>query len=414
MTTTRMLKRWCLLLVLIISATAIAACGTTNMPQNNQQDTSGLQAGPDAENNTPGADDTDAIAAVPGDETNGQPDATGTTTADATSTTGVDTAPGAPDTTTPAPIKVGRNDHTLTLEGPPRAFIVYVSEKAKASGNAPVVFMFHGSGQTGQHFYEGSRWREIADLEGLIVVFPQALVYCYYQDDNKDGDFDDKGERSVGTKWAQGALGDPERMPLCSKAVLDTLTPDNRKAANHPLNDDVAFVKAMVDFLKGSYPIDAKRIYASGFSNGSAFVSRLTLEMSETFAATHGQAGLLKLTPVPTSRPISMILSIGAKDDRFTTPYGVQSFPLDESLLTIPGFRIRTVDAYLAMLQLTDDYTFEQKTIDGRTVASFSYTTSTIGASNSYQFLMIEGLYHVYPPFAPALLWQFFSQHKLP
>jgi poly(3-hydroxybutyrate) depolymerase len=94
------------------------------------------------------------------------------------------TDPPAPATATPAPAATeapsvepleyttGRNDYVMMLEGVPREFIVYVPPSYDAALPAPVVFMFHGSNQSGQLMYESTAWVDKADQEGFLVVFP--------------------------------------------------------------------------------------------------------------------------------------------------------------------------------------------------------------------------------------------------
>ena len=64
---------------------------------------------------------------------------------------------------------------------------------------------------------------------------------------------------------------------------------DGRKASSIPSQaqqvDDVAFVAAMIRELEGRRPIDPKRIFAAGFSNGGIFVHFLANELSSRIAA---------------------------------------------------------------------------------------------------------------------------------
>lgn len=325
-----------------------------------------------------------------------------------------------PDNSSPVVPKVGSNFHTIMVDGVKREFIVYFSESAKKNGNAPVVYMFHGSGQDGKTFHDESHWRETSDREGLISVFPTGLIYCYFEDNNANGVFGDPGERSVGTKWTQGLLGEPKGMPLCDQSVLATLPAGNRALADHPLQDDILFVKAMNAFLKANYPVDTKRFYASGFSNGAAFVERLTLEMSDVFAATHAHAGTLGLPPVPLKRAIGHIFSVGGKDDRFTVPLGVAEIPLKESILTdFPLIKTTIILPSLTMLQLQDSYTYSESKAGKQKVIQFSYTTSKVGWKNQFISVVIEGLFHQYPNgtnhplVGPDVVWDFFKQYSL-
>lgn len=310
----------------------------------------------------------------------------------------------------------GKHVHTLTVDGLAREVIVYVPELAAGTTPAPVVFMFHGTGGDGERFYQISGWKEKADAEGLIAVFPSALTYCLKEDENGDGDFDDPAETKVTTKWAAGELGNPAVMPLCSAAELALLSADQRALADHPLMDDVAYIDAILALLGDRYVVDATRVFASGFSNGASMTSRLALERSDRFAAIAAAAGSLTVPPAPAARPISLVFSVGHVDPRVTAVLGIPALPLDASLLTdVPEVKRVVVDPYLTVLQLADAYTYDERLIAGKKVVRFTWATSLVGATNTFELLVIEDLAHEYPngrnhPLSIVdPLWQFFT-----
>jgi polyhydroxybutyrate depolymerase len=297
---------------------------------------------------------------------------------------------------------------------------VYVPALAAGQVAAPVVFMFHGTSGDGEKFYNISGWKEKADAEGLIAVFPSALTYCLKEDDNHDGDFDDAGEQKVTTKWAAGKLGDPLEMPLCTAAELAMLSPANQALADHPLHDDVGYVDAMLDLLASSYVVDAQRIYASGFSNGASFTSRLALERADRFAAIAAASGSLTMTPALTARPLSFVFTIGEVEDGVLEALGIPALPMTETLLAdYPVFTAAMVDPMLATLGLTSDFVYSEATMAGKKLSRFTFSTSTRGASNVLHVVVIEGATHQYPNGTnhPVVivdpLWQFFSGESL-
>lgn len=310
----------------------------------------------------------------------------------------------------------GKHLETLTVGGQPRTFIVYVPELARGQV-APVVFMLHGTSGDGQKFYAISGWKEKADAEGMIVVFPDALTHCFFEDENDDGDFADADERKITTKWASGQIGDAS--PLCTAAELAALQPAQRALVDHPLADDLAFFDAMRATLAERYRIDAKALYVTGFSNGGQMAARLAVARSDVIAAVHVAAGTLTVPEVAT-RPLSLIFSVGSLDDRFTSAAGVAELPLtEEDLAALPVFK-GIVAAYLNGLQLAQDYTFQEQTVGGEGVARFHYATSLAGADNTFEAVVLEGLDHAYPngqnhPIRAAdTVWTFFKDHRLP
>jgi polyhydroxybutyrate depolymerase len=307
---------------------------------------------------------------------------------------------------------------TLTVDGQPREFIVYVGRNAPATTAVPVVFMLHGTSGTGEEFLNDSRWREKADTVGFIAVFPTALTYCFREDENGDGDFVDVGELKATTKWAHGTLGGPE-MPLCTAADVALLTATMRARVSHPFVEDTPFFDQMITWLKANRRVDAKRIYASGFSAGGAMVQRLLVERNAVFAALHAHAGGMTVPPVP-ARAISFIYSLGNRDDRYVPNFSVPFFPLDAQTMTAPGFKNMATAKQLGVLQLADQYTYSESIVRGKEVARWAYRTSLVGASNSYEFVLFDELGHAYPsgnayPLTMAdLIWPFFAGQRLP
>ncbi len=353
-----------------------------------------------------------------GDDAGGGADAggDGALVGDAAADAGADAAAdAAADSGTPRTNVPGRFDRTLQVGEETREFIVYVPELAAGSTPVPVVFMFHGTSGDGLRFYNNSGWKEKADAEGFIAVFPSAMLHCFYEDENRDGDFDDAGERKVTTKWDGGLLGD--EWPLCSAEEIAMLPPERRAEADHPVADDLGFVDAMIDHLVSEQAVDARRIYASGFSNGGQFTSRLALDRSDRFAALACAAGSLSVDPVPAPRPVPFVYTVGSVDDRFTTRFGLASLPLDETLFDLAGL---ILGPYQLALQLTDDHTSQTTMVGGRTVFRADFTTSIVGADNVLVVAVLEGLGHQYPngdnyPVPLVVpLWDFFSQYSLP
>ncbi|HEB56047.1 MAG TPA: hypothetical protein ENI98_07040 [Gammaproteobacteria bacterium] len=329
---------------------------------------------------------------------------------------------------TPGPSNTaGKHEHVLELEDMQREFIVYVPEQVATMQNVPLLFMFHGTTGTGEKFYNISYWREKADQENFIAVFPSALTYCY----REDTDYDGHKELRFTTKWASGELGNTgdEGLPLCTADELAMLPPEKQALADHPLKDDVAFVDAMLDFILANYSIDPKHIYASGFSNGGGMVIRLAVERSERFAALSASAGVIRVPPLPAARAHSFVFAVGAEDEAGLLSFNqglpaneqALSLPLDESLFTVvPAFKHMVVDPLLEVLQLKDISIFESALINGVQTGQFRFANSMVGEGNSLTVIIMAGLEHQYPnghnhPIVMAdYLWDFFKDKRLP
>lgn len=162
----------------------------------------------------------------------------------------------------------------IQFGGRTRTFIVHFPEGYSDQNPVPLVLSFHGRKGQGKNQAQLSGFDQVADRHGFIVVYP-------------DG---------VGKSWnALHGTGDAEKLGV----------------------DDVGFVGALIDTLMERYTIDPRRVYASGMSNGGAFVHRLGCEMSDRFAAIASVAGQmapeLAAQCKPTD-PVAVIDFHGTKD----------------------------------------------------------------------------------------------------
>jgi len=280
----------------------------------------------------------------------------------------------------------GVNCRTLVHDGVQRRFEVYVP--ASAGEHPPVVFMFHGSGGTGEQFLKISGWREEADRRGLIAVFPTGERYR----------MTDTG--ALETKWADFHLVDD---------IDETETPPA---------DDVGFVDDMLADLEAELPVDTHRVYASGFSNGANFAARLAVDRSETFAAAAFAAGGLSEVHAP-ARAVPTYAIAGTLDAkllaRLSTP--LTELPLDPvEILATPE-----LDAYLSTAVQTlglDEALYGVMAQPHST----SFRWPATGNDPVFRFGMLEGVTHEYPNgtnnpggfTAASEFAAFFAEHRLP
>jgi polyhydroxybutyrate depolymerase len=105
----------------------------------------------------------------------------------------------------------------------------------------------------------------------------------------------------------------------------------------HQSNDDVAFIKALIDKLVSTARVNPKRVFATGMSNGGAMSHRLGCELSDQLTAVASVSGFLVTESCHPSRPIS-VLEIHGTDDRLV-PYeggavqGLTTFPPTMSVM---------------------------------------------------------------------------------
>jgi predicted esterase len=263
----------------------------------------------------------------------------------------------------------GVHHETLVHDGVRRSYEVYVP--ANVQERPPVVFMFHGSSGTGEQFLAHSGWREEADRSGIVAVFPTGMRYHI------------TGTRRFSTKWAGFNLADEV---------------DEAPA------DDVGFVDAMLAKL----PVDPRRVYASGFSNGADFAARLAVDRSETFAAAAFSAGGLAEAHAP-ARRVPTYATVGSLDDRILARMDppIAELPLGPAqILRNPVLR-EYIGIALDTLDLDED-AYSAIAEPGST--SFRWP----GTDPLFRFSVIEGLDHHYPQAAAAEFGAFFALHRLP
>jgi poly(3-hydroxybutyrate) depolymerase len=209
-------------------------------------------------------------------------------------------------------------------------------------------------------------------------------------------------------------------MPLCTDEQIAALPIAKQdEIQSRVVRDDVAFVDAVVGALQQELPVDPHRLYVTGFSNGASMSGRLLIDRSDTFAAFALAAGL-PAVPGPAQRPAPVVFTVGSLDDRFLTPLGLESLPLDEGFLQIP--QVRDAMGTIALdVQLDNTrFTYAPSLVQGHVVPTFTYSQSLVGASNVFTVAVIEGASHQYPngenhPLVMAdVLWSFFSRHSLP
>jgi polyhydroxybutyrate depolymerase len=130
----------------------------------------------------------------------------------------------------------GKSNQMLTAAGLARTFVHYAPANLDPNTPAPVVIMVHGWTMSGQQMYDITRYHEIADREGIVVMYP------------------DGQPASLGP-WNVGDAACPS-----SFAILPIAT-----------GDDQAFVDAMIAFAAADQCVAREHVFVTGFSMGGYF-----------------------------------------------------------------------------------------------------------------------------------------------
>lgn len=138
---------------------------------------------------------------------------------------------------------------TLRHQGIERSYLIHTpDESVMRNGPVPLVLVLHGGGGNADNAERMTGFTEKAQKEGFIVVYPDG-----------SGRFRDKL-----LTWNAGHC--------CGYAM-------ERDA------DDTSFVRALIDRLIENHPVDPRRVYATGMSNGGMMAHRLGRELSGKLAA---------------------------------------------------------------------------------------------------------------------------------
>jgi len=177
---------------------------------------------------------------------------------------------------------VNPGDYTYTIDhgGLSRKYRVHVPRSYDPASPTPVLIAFHGGGGNMRFQADDSNYGLIAKSEsaGFIAVFPNG--YSPFPGGNL-------------ATWNAGA---------CCAAARDKNI------------DDVGFVRDVVANVQRQVNVDARRIYATGMSNGGMLSHRLACEMADVFAGIAAVAGTDNTRHCAPSRPIS-VLEIHARND---------------------------------------------------------------------------------------------------
>jgi polyhydroxybutyrate depolymerase len=278
--------------------------------------------------------------------------------------------------------------HQINSGGMARTYVLHVPPSYTRSQPIPLVIAYHGHGGDGAGQERLSGMDATSDANGFIVAYP-------------DG---------VDKSWNDGRTG-----------AVDSGV------------DDIGFTSDLIAQLEKDYSIDARRVYATGLSNGGMMCYRVAMELGGKVAAVAPVAALMSqdlegrgTPPVP----VSLMLIAGTDDPLMPFNGGEIGLFLHARGLVIPAadtisFWVRAdgCSPTPAVTQLPDI-----DPADGTRVTLSDYTGGTNGAE--VRFYTVEGGGHAWPGGVPYLgpriigktskdfvasqaIWDFFKSHEL-
>lgn len=164
-------------------------------------------------------------------------------------------------------VTFGKDSLEIDVNGTKREYILHVPKSYSTSNPIPLLFSIHGLSSNMEFNYGYTKFNELAETEGFILVHPNGI-------DNR---------------WSNSAADNP----------------------------DIDFIQLLLIHLKENYNIDSNRIYTTGMSLGGFFSFSLACQLSGDFAAVASVTGTMyrpttsSCTP---SKPMP-ILQIHGTDD---------------------------------------------------------------------------------------------------
>jgi polyhydroxybutyrate depolymerase len=262
------------------------------------------------------------------------------------------------------------NTWTIVSKGTNRTAKVHVPAIYDRTKPTPVVLNFHGYTSDAAQQEILTQMTPKSDKEGFIVVYPQGL----------------------NQSWNAGAC--------CGQSAMTGV-------------DDVQFVSDLIDALEAQLCVDAKRVFATGMSNGGFLSHRLACELSNRVAAVAPVAGVLGIANCKPARPVPVMHFHGTADALVpwngSPSLGFPSVPdtfagwaMRDGCTGMPVETYRKSDSHCATYaNCAGGSTVTLCTVDngghtwpgGTPVPTLGYTTPNISATDE--------------------MWTFFAQHPL-
>jgi polyhydroxybutyrate depolymerase len=283
------------------------------------------------------------------------------------------------------PTPAAAQDLSASLEsgGRTRTYLARVPAKSDSLDARPLVIVLHGGNGSGASIRTVTGFDAVADANGFVVAYP-------------DG---------YSNSWNDGRG-----------------TTDAEEAGV----DDVAFVSALIDDVAARTPIDLRRVYVTGISNGGMMSIRLACQLSNRIAAAAPVAAnmpdLLTANCAP-ARAVPMMFVHGDLDPLLPRAGGVVPFGDGSSVLSTDASVAFWNDRNGCSSTPASTTTIDPA-VDGTSIAYVRYAPCTGQAEN--RFYDVVGGGHTWPGGVQYLpvssigrtsadinagqeMWQFFS-----
>jgi polyhydroxybutyrate depolymerase len=280
-------------------------------------------------------------------------------------------------------------ERTLEHADHERTYLLHLPAGLHDGEAVPLVIALHGLTMDGPSMETITGLSDVADEKGFAVAYPNGLGRMW-------------------RFWERHELG--QRV---------------RREAGYV--DDVGFIGALIDVLVANGTVDARRVYATGLSNGAYMSNRLAVSMSDRIAAIAPVAGTMSQALAELKPPRAMpVLYIHGTDDRIIGFDGVDGFTQRKSSLDAKELVAWWCDQN-GCRKVVPGEALEDAADDGCRVVRSVYKND---AGPPVVFYEVNQGGHTWPDgrFQPerllgpvcrdfnasAVMWEFFSQYSLP
>ena len=248
--------------------------------------------------------------------------------------------------------------NSISVNQTTRTYLTYWP--SVTSGLVPVIIDFHGGAGTAEVQYITSNFVDIADREGILVIYPQADV-------------------RAGSVW-------------------NTLhSEEGNKVAGV---DDFGFIAAIIESFDSNPNIDTSRIYVSGYSNGAAMAYQIACHLNNDIAGFVVMSGLFPLEaeyPCDITHETPGIIINGTSD-------------YERPMTGIEGYALPVREA--ASWWAIQNGSTQESTIQDRNIERTTYETPS---GTQIQLFLVEGGGHDWFTFdvddvpMNEFIWEFLS-----
>ena len=259
----------------------------------------------------------------------------------------------------------------------------YQSFVPARNGRLPLVIALHGGGGNGAQLAKSAGLIDEAAKEGFVLALPE-------------------GSSRFGKLETWNAGG------CCAYAMREKI-------------DDIGFIRALIDELERTQPVDPKRIYVVGMSNGGMMAERVAIELGDRIAGAAVFVGALFGNEPRPVAAVPMLIVNAEKDEQVPIAGGTSTTGIVRRSQGMPYKPSRYAATFWATANRCTTNPTKAETAD---YVRERWTGCASGAD--VDFYIVKGAEHGWPGRGlgrpgvtrntgeidgTALMWEFFAAH---